>query len=77
MSVSIYDLLKLTVEKNASDLHITAGSPPVLRIDGKLVPVDYPPLTPSETKELCYSVLTDMQRKAFEENCLSLIFPLV
>ncbi|GBD39273.1 Twitching mobility protein [bacterium HR37] len=68
MSVSIYDLLKLTVEKDASDLHITAGSPPVLRIDGKLVPVDYPPLTPAETKELCYSVLTDMQRKVFEEN---------
>ncbi|MGQ9570014.1 MAG: type IV pilus twitching motility protein PilT [Thermodesulfovibrionales bacterium] len=65
---ALYDLLKLMVERGASDLHITTGSPPRLRIDGKLVPIDYPVLTPSDTKALCYSVLTDAQKHRFEEN---------
>jgi twitching motility protein PilT len=65
---SIYDLLKIMIEKEASDLHITTGSPPRLRIDGKLVPIDSPPLAPSETKSLCYSILTDAQKHKFEEN---------
>jgi twitching motility protein PilT len=65
---SIYDLLKIMIEKGASDLHITTGSPPRLRIDGKLVPIDYPALNPPETKSLCYSILTDAQKHKFEEN---------
>ncbi len=65
---ALYDLLKLMVERGASDLHITTGSPPRLRIDGKLIPIDYPVLTPSDTKALCYSVLTDAQKHRFEEN---------
>jgi twitching motility protein PilT len=65
---SIYDLLKTMIEKGASDLHITTGSPPRLRVDGKLVPLDYPALTPIETKSLCYSILTDSQKHKFEEN---------
>jgi twitching motility protein PilT len=65
---SIYDLLKIMIEKEASDLHITTGSPPRLRIDGKLVPIDSPPLAPSDTKSLCYSILTDAQKHKFEEN---------
>jgi twitching motility protein PilT len=65
---SIYDLLKTMIEKGASDLHITTGSPPRLRVDGKLVPLDSPALTPSETKSLCYSILTDAQKHKFEEN---------
>jgi twitching motility protein PilT len=56
------------IEKGASDLHITTGSPPRLRVDGKLIPLDYPPLTPVETKSLCYSILTDAQKHKFEEN---------
>ena len=68
MAVPVYELLKVMVENNASDLHITAGAPPMLRIDGKLVPVKHPPLTPPETKDLCYSVLTDTQKHKFEEN---------
>jgi len=56
------------IEKGASDLHITTGSPPQLRIDGKLVPLDHPPLSPAETKAMCYSVLTDAQKHKFEEN---------
>src|SRR5512137_2730682 len=65
---SIYDLLKIMIEKGASDLHITTASPPRLRVDGKLVPLDHPPLTPVETKSLCYSILTDAQKHKFEEN---------
>ncbi|MEJ2684425.1 MAG: PilT/PilU family type 4a pilus ATPase, partial [Candidatus Sulfobium sp.] len=65
---SIYDLLKVMIERGASDLHVTTGSPPRLRIDGKLVPMDHPNLTPPETKSLCYSILTDSQKHRFEEN---------
>ncbi|GAB4491347.1 MAG: type IV pilus twitching motility protein PilT [Thermodesulfovibrionales bacterium] len=65
---TIYDLLKIMIEKGASDLHITTASPPRLRIDGKLLPLDYQPLTPVETKSLCYSILTDAQKHKFEEN---------
>ncbi len=65
---TLYDLLKVMIEKEASDLHITTGSPPRVRIDGKLVLLDHPQLTPAETKELCYSVLTDAQKHKFEES---------
>jgi twitching motility protein PilT len=65
---TIYDLLKVMIEKGASDLHITTGSPPRLRIDGKLIPLDHPTLTPVETKTLSYSILTDAQKHKFEEN---------
>jgi len=66
--LSLYDLLKIMVERGASDLHITTGSPPRLRIHGKLVPMeDQPALTPADTKALCYSILTDRQKHKFEE----------
>jgi twitching motility protein PilT len=65
---TLYDLLKMMIEKDASDLHITTGSPPRLRIDGKLELIDHPPLTPADTKALCYSVLTDAQKHRYEEN---------
>ncbi|UCG77970.1 MAG: type IV pilus twitching motility protein PilT [Nitrospirota bacterium] len=65
---SLYDFLKTMIEKGASDLHVTTGSPPRLRVDGKLIPIDHPPLTPADTKALCYSVLTDAQKHKFEEN---------
>jgi twitching motility protein PilT len=65
---TIYDLLKIMIEKGASDLHITTGSPPRLRIDGKLIPLDHPSLMPAETKSLCYSILTDNQKHKFEES---------
>jgi len=65
---TLYDLLKLMIEKGASDLHITTGSPPRIRVDGRLIPLDHPQLTPADTKALCYSVLTDAQKHKFEEN---------
>ncbi|MBX5484702.1 MAG: type IV pilus twitching motility protein PilT [Myxococcaceae bacterium] len=72
---NLHQLLKAMVEKGASDLHITTGSPPQLRIDGELVPLKTAPLTPVETKQLCYSILTDAQKHKFEEeNELDLSF---
>ncbi|MDF1564927.1 MAG: type IV pilus twitching motility protein PilT [Deltaproteobacteria bacterium] len=72
---NLHQLLKAMVEKGASDLHITTGSPPQLRIDGKLVPLKTAPLTPVETKQLAYSILTDAQKHRFEEeNELDLSF---
>jgi twitching motility protein PilT len=65
---TLYELLKLMIEKNASDLHVTTGSPPRLRVDGKLVNIEHPPLNPADTKSLCYSVLTDAQKHKYEEN---------
>jgi len=64
---NLHQLLKAMVEKGASDLHITTGSPPQLRIDGKLVPLKTGALSPVETKQLCYSILTDAQKHKFEE----------
>jgi twitching motility protein PilT len=65
---NLHQLLKAMIEKGASDLHITTNSPPQLRIDGKLHPLKMPPLSGSETKQLCYSILTDAQKHRFEEN---------
>jgi twitching motility protein PilT len=65
---NLQQLLKAMVEQGASDLHVTTGSPPQLRIDGALVPLRLNPLGPVETKQLCYSVLTDAQKLRFEED---------
>ena len=66
MAVSLQELLALMVEKGASDLHIAAGTPPQLRINGILIPQSEI-LTPVDTKEMCYSVMTDRQKHLFEE----------
>jgi twitching motility protein PilT len=72
---TLQQLLRAMVEKGASDMHITSGTPPLLRIDGSIVPLKLPPLTPPETKQLCYSVLSDEQRAGFEQrNELDLSF---
>ncbi len=68
MSVTLHQLLKTLVEQGGTDLHITTNSPPQIRVDGKLVPLQLPPLTAPETKALVYSVLTDTQKHRFEEN---------
>jgi twitching motility protein PilT len=67
-SLNMVDLLKLAVEKRASDLHITVGRPPVLRIDGELVDMDYKPLDADSTSHLIYTILTHQQREIFEED---------
>ncbi len=66
---TLYDMLKSMLERGASDLHITTGIPPKLRIDGKLLTMEgVPELGSVETKSLCYSILTDAQKHSFEEN---------
>jgi twitching motility protein PilT len=64
--INLHQLLRAMIEKGASDLHITTASPPLLRVDGEIVPLKLPPLGPVETKQLCYSVLTEEQRRQFE-----------
>ncbi len=54
-------------EKGASDLHITTGAPPLLRIDGSVVPLKLPPLGAVESKALCYSILSEEQKITFEK----------
>src|SRR3982750_207126 len=62
------DLLKTTVEMNGSDLHIATDTPPQIRVNGDLRRLALPALTPADTKSLVYSVLTDSQKKRFEES---------
>ncbi len=65
--MDITELLILTKERGASDLHLTVGAPPVLRINGKLTRLDYPVLTPAAIHEMLYDVLTDDHKARFEE----------
>lgn len=67
-ALNMMDLLKMAVEKRASDLHITVGRPPVFRIDGELVDMDHEPLDSETTRRLIYSFLTHQQREAFEDD---------
>ncbi|WP_437995028.1 type IV pilus twitching motility protein PilT [Sorangium sp. So ce185] len=72
---TLQQLLRAMVEKGASDMHITSGTPPLLRIDGTVVPLKLPPLMPSDTRQLCYSVLSEEQVATFEQrNELDLSF---
>ncbi len=62
------DLLKLMVLKNASDLFITAGVPPCLKVDGKITPVTKQALTPDESRGFAYGIMNEDQRRSFEED---------
>jgi twitching motility protein PilT len=66
--LSIQTFLELVVQRGSTDLHISANSSPLMRIDGQLTPLPFPPLSATETKNLCYSLLTDSQRHRFEED---------
>jgi twitching motility protein PilT len=68
MPPTLQALLKAMTDKGASDLHVTAGSPPRLRIDNELVRLQTDALTPVDTKTLCYSVMNDAQKLRFEED---------
>ncbi len=67
MAVTIHQLLKTLCDQGGTDLHVTTNSPPQIRIDGKMVPLQTSPLTAADTKQLVYSVLTDNQKHRFEE----------
>lgn len=66
--VNIDELLKITLDLNASDLHITTGVPPIVRVDGKLKALEYPKLLPNNTREIIYSILTQEQRDVLERH---------
>lgn len=66
--VSMNQLLRLTMERGASDLHITVNSPPILRIDGRLYLTDQTYLHGDDTKQLIYSILNDDQKALFEKD---------
>ncbi|MCX6827014.1 MAG: type IV pilus twitching motility protein PilT [candidate division Zixibacteria bacterium] len=66
--MTLRQLLEDMVKMDASDLHLTVGSPPVIRVDGKLVKTAYDTLTPELTKKLAYSIMNEKQRLKFETN---------
>ncbi|OIO36337.1 MAG: type IV pili twitching motility protein PilT [Candidatus Omnitrophica bacterium CG1_02_44_16] len=66
--MELKDLLMLTIEKKASDLHLTENAPPILRIDGRLILTDLPKLLRDDTKRMIYTILTNEQKEIFERN---------
>jgi twitching motility protein PilT len=64
---TLAEMLQKVLLSGASDLHLTNASPPQMRVDGQLRPIDPLPLTPADTKRLAYSVMTDTQKHQFEE----------
>jgi twitching motility protein PilT len=66
--IALSELLRKMIEHGGSDLHITTNSAPMVRVHGILRPLEYPELSPAETKQLAYSVLTDAQKHRFEES---------
>jgi len=67
-SVDIHELMKIAVERKASDLHITVDRPPVLRVKGQLINLDYDPLEGRMARNLIYAMLKDFQQEEFEKN---------
>src|SRR5258708_666483 len=62
------ELLRLTVQRGASDLHLTVGLPPMIRINGKLSPTEFPRLSHEDTKRLIYGILNDKQKEQLEKS---------
>jgi twitching motility protein PilT len=68
MEFDFADVLMQVMERNASDLHLTAGSPPMIRHHGRLHALDYPVMNPQTTREVIYSILTNDQRQRLEND---------
>ena len=66
--MDITELLAFSVKNNASDLHLSAGLPPISRVDGELRRSDVDPLVPIQVHALVYEIMTDKQRKEYDEN---------
>jgi twitching motility protein PilT len=66
--IMMHSLLEEMTNKGASDLHITAGVPPVFRVDGQIIPSDHEVVTPETSEALAYSLMKEDQRKRFEQN---------
>lgn len=65
--MDISQLLTFTFQQNGSDLHISAGEPPLIRVDGDMKKVKVPSLTAEQTQAMLYDIMNDHQRKVFEE----------
>lgn len=65
--MELNDLLQEAVDRDASDLHLKAGQPPIFRVHGRLLRSEHPPLQPEGVRELVYSILSDQQRSRLEE----------
>src|ERR1700758_2944862 len=69
MALDFSEVLLEVVSRRASDLHLTAGAPPMVRVRGRLVPMEgYPALTPTDTREIVYSIPSNAQRQRLETN---------
>ncbi len=78
IQVKLIDLIKVVIDKGGSDLHLVAGSPPQIRLDGRLSPLPYPPLEPPEVESLCLGLLGPTEREELEkrhEQDLAVEFP--
>jgi twitching motility protein PilT len=68
-AVAIMELLEAVLERGASDLHVTSGTPPTIRVHGSLMRLDqYPKLSPDELQRMIYSILTQKQRERLEQD---------
>ncbi len=65
--MNISELLGFSVKQGASDLHITAGMPPLIRVDGDMRKINVPPMDHKEVHGLVYEIMTDKQRKDYEQ----------
>jgi len=68
MAYNVQELLSEMVKRGSSDLHFTAGSPPLIRLNGKLTPLGLDKLSPEETMRMTYSLMNESQRKSFEQS---------
>lgn len=66
--MEIEELLRTTVDRRASDLHVRAGGPPYIRIDGDLFPLDAPPFTPADTERIAFGMINEKQAREFQAN---------
>ncbi|MBF0143332.1 MAG: type IV pilus twitching motility protein PilT [Magnetococcales bacterium] len=66
--MGIAELLAFGVKNKASDLHLSAGMPPLIRVDGDIRRIDIPPLEKEQVKDMVYDIMNDKQRKEYEEN---------
>src|SRR5690606_21262170 len=66
--MDISQLLKFAYQQNASDLHISAGEPPMVRVNGDMKKLKAPPLSGEETQRMIYDIMSDAHRKHFEEH---------
>ena len=67
MAVDVAQLLSFTVKNNASDLHLSGGVPPMIRVDGDIKRINMPALTHKDVNSMVYDIMNDKQRKDYEE----------